>query len=119
MPPRMVIVVPLPAKDRDDRQLPGARQRAELKRLLRAFGSWFGSATALPSWGSWKASPRSPLTLDREQIALLVVTTPQRYREKRSRMKMLLRQVGMRLRQKEMAVIVFRQEKGMFLIPCR
>lgn len=114
-----VLLVPVPLKDRDDRPLSRARRRAMLHRLLTVLGSWFGSATALPSWGSWKESPDGPLSIDRGQAVVLVLTTPAKYRRRRPALTTLLRRVGLALDQEQMAAIAFRSARGSLLIRCR
>lgn len=116
---RFVLLVPIPDKDRQDVPVSTARRRAVLKRLLTALGSWFGSATALPSWGSWKESPGARLSIDRGQAVVLVMTTPGKYRRYKPALTRLLQGAGLALDQEQMAVIAFQSAKGSLLIRCR
>jgi hypothetical protein len=115
---RLVLVVPIPEKDREDRPVSRKRRQAVLKRLLKALGSWFGSATALPSWGSWKEGPDAPLSIDRGQAVVLVLTRAGQYRRRRAAMRRLLQAAGRELDQAQMAVIAFQAAKGSLLIRC-
>jgi hypothetical protein len=116
---RFVLLVPVPERDREDRRLPAARRRAALKALLHSLGAWFGSATALPSWGSWKASAGDPVAIDARQAVVLVLTTPGKFRRRRPALTRLLRRLGRALDQEQMAAIAFRSAKGSLLIRCR
>ncbi|MBV8878324.1 MAG: hypothetical protein JO332_00030 [Planctomycetaceae bacterium] len=118
MAARLVLCVPIPLKDRRHRPLAKSRQRAALRRVLRALGSWFGSATALPSWGSWKEEPKGKLSIDPGQSVVLVLTDPGTLRRRRSALLRLLRQEGRFLEQEQMAVVAFRSTAGSILIRC-
>lgn len=116
---KVVLVIPLPAKDRDDRPVPPRRRKAAADQLLVKLGAWFGSATLLPSWGSWKSSSGAPLSVDKGQAVLLVVTDSTSYRRRRTSLERLLRRAGRALNQAEMAAIAFQPAKGSLLIRCR
>jgi hypothetical protein len=87
-----VLLVPIPLKDR---------------------------ATALPSWGSWKEEAGSPLSIDKGQLIVLVLTTMEKYRRHRSGVTRLLKRAGRALDQEQMAAIAFQSAKGSIVIPCR
>ena len=116
---RIVLLVPIPGRDREERRLPAARRWAALKGLLKTLGAWFGSATAVPSWGSWKAGAADPVSIDARQAVVLVLTTPGKLRRRRPALSRLLRRVGRVLDQEQMAAIAFRSAKGSLLIRCR
>jgi hypothetical protein len=79
---RIVLVIPLPSKDVEDRIVSARRRKAAADQLLVKLGAWFGSATLLPSWGTWKSSPGSSLSIDKGQAVLLVVTDSTSYRRR-------------------------------------
>lgn len=107
-------MVPVPSQDRRRRPISKRRQR----RVLKSLGSLFGSATALPSWGSWKEGPRDRPSIDSGQIAVLILTTSGKYRRHRPRLIRTLLRAGNDLDQLQMAVIAFRSAKGAILIRC-
>lgn len=115
----LVLLIPVPQKDRDGLVVSKSRQRQVLRRLLAALGSWFGSATALPSWGSWKSESRAPLSIDLGQSMCLVLTTTDKFRRRRPALIRLLRREGAALDQEQMAAIAFRSSRGTVLIRCR
>jgi hypothetical protein len=115
----LVLIIPVPQKDRHGISIPKTRQRMVLRRLLAALGSWFGSATALPSWGSWKSESRAPLSIDPGQSVCLVLTTTGKFRRRRPALIRLLRREGAALDQEQMAAIAFKSARGSVLIRCR
>ena len=115
---RIVLIVPIPLKDRHGRPVARGRRRAVLNRLLLKLGALFGSATGLPSWGSWKKDARTPVSLDRGQTVVLVLTTPGKLRRGRSRLTALLRAAGRELDQDQMAAIAFASARGTLLVRC-
>jgi hypothetical protein len=112
----LVLLIPVPQKDRNGASVPKALQKKVLRRLLAALGSMFGSATALPSWGSWKSESRAPLSIDPGQLMCLVLTTAGRFRRRRPALIRLLRREGAALDQEQMAAIAFRSARGSVLI---
>lgn len=115
----VVLLLPLPRKDRTLRPVPEARRRQVLNRILLALGRWFGSATSLPSWGSWKEAPDAALTLDKGQSVLLVLTTTGKVRRHRAALTKLLKRAGRDLNQEQMAVIAFPVAAGSVVLRCR
>jgi hypothetical protein len=115
----MVLLVPIPQKDFDGIPIPRTRKLQAIHRLLVVFGAWYGSATALPSWGSWKSEPGAALSIDKGQSVLLVLTTPAKYRRHRSRLVRLLQREGRILKQEQMAAIAFKSVVGSVLIRCK
>lgn len=113
------MLVPIPERDREDRRLPAARRRRALGVLLKTLGAWFGSATAIPSWGSWKAGAEDPVSIDAGQAVVLVLTTPGKVRRRRPALTRLLRRLGRTLDQEQMATIAFRSAGGSLLVRCR
>ena len=50
-----LVAVPIPTRDRNYRRLGKARTEAAARRIMEAFGEWFGGATAMawPCLGTW------------------------------------------------------------------
>ncbi|RPH36668.1 MAG: hypothetical protein EHM91_15780 [Planctomycetota bacterium] len=112
-------MIPVPLKDRTGRPVRKSRRTAVLNRLLSSLGTWFGSATVLPSWGSWKEEAGSPLSIDKGQLIVLVMTNREKYRRHRSGVARLLKRAGRDLDQQQMAAIAFHSAKGSIVIQCR
>lgn len=118
MKARVVLVIPVPGKDRNGRVVTARRRRPVVNALLLKLGAWFGSATLLPSWGSWKEAPDAPVSLDKGQAVVLVATDATSYRKRRPALERLLRRAGRALDQEQMAAIAFQPAKGSLLIRC-
>jgi hypothetical protein len=116
-PPRIVtlrylVAVPLPRLDRRGRRIGKVRQERARDRLMRAFGRWFGGATAMPCAGTWQPLDDRTIMVDKGQIVVVSMTTKRQFRRRRPALARLVGALADELDQEAMAVISFPTAEG-------
>jgi hypothetical protein len=114
-----IVAVPIPTRDRAQRRIPKARRKVATEKVLKAFGEWFGGATAMP-WpclGTWTMVDGSGVVVEKGQTVVVVMTTRKDYRARRGAIEHLVDDVAKKLDQEAMAVIVSKASDGYLLFP--
>lgn len=97
------------------------RREAATARTLKAFGEWFGGATAMP-WpclGTWTMLDGTGVVVEKGQTVVVVMTTRVEYRARRESIEALVDKVARDLDQEAMAVIVTKASEDYLLFPER
>jgi hypothetical protein len=114
-----LVAVPIPTRDRAHRRIPKVRCGMATKTVMKAFGEWFGGATAMP-WpclGTWTMVDGSGVVVEKGQTVVVVMTTRKDYRAHRGAIEHLVEDVAKMLDQEAMAVIVSKASDGYLLFP--
>src|SRR5258708_2098824 len=99
------VAVPIPTRDRNHQRVPKGRCRAATGRMMKAFGEWFGGATAMP-WpclGTWTMVDGSGVVVEKGQTVVIVMTSRKDYRARREAIEHLVDDVATMLDQEVMA----------------
>jgi len=114
-----LVAVPIPTRDRNHKRISKGRCRGATEMVMKAFGEWFGGATAMP-WpclGTWTMVDGSGVVVEKGQTVVVVMTTRKDYRARREAIEHLVDDVAKALDQEAMAVIVSKASDGYLLFP--
>jgi hypothetical protein len=114
-----LVAVPIPTRDRAHHRIPRKRCKVATETVMKAFGEWFGGATAMP-WpclGTWTMVDGSGVVVEKGQMVVVVMTTRKDYRAYQGAIEHLVEGVAKMLDQEAMAVIVSKASDGYLLFP--
>ena len=111
-----LVAVPIPKLNKEKRRLTKAKVDKATERLLKAFGEWFGGATAMPCLGTWEMLDGSGMAVDKDQTVVVAMTTRKQFQKFRRRIEQVVGEVGDLLEQGGMAVIAYPTAEGFLLL---